>query len=307
MQTVEPGPADPFRHTPYDGSKQPFTIGLAPVQEARWFDPDPLLAQHLQLKDALFRDHLDRVFRAEPGTEAAQVETFRLMAAHLPFVHPALYGEVDGAVLVRASGAVVGPCGTDTPGLLSAARLVQDDLVLMRKGDGGYRIAAAALCFPSSWSLAEKFRQPMSEIHAKVPGFAGRMGQTVDRIFDNLRDGQIIERFNWSVYDDAELHHPEAKQLTPQVGDVDGSLLAALFVRVERQTLRRLPASGDILFTIKIHQDPLALLARHPGGRELAAGLARQLRAMEPAQLAYKGLTGHRDRLAADLEALAHS
>ncbi|NBN65287.1 DUF3445 domain-containing protein [Microvirga tunisiensis] len=306
MKAAETGPAAPFRHTPYDGSKKPFTIGLEPVATEHWFDPDGNLARHLARKAELIASRRDVVFRAEPGTEAAQEETLRLLASHLPATHPDLYGLTGPGLSVTGSTVTVA-LEADEPALLRASRLVQDDLVLMRKGADGYRIAAASLCFPSSWSLAEKVSRPMSVIHENVPGYAGRMGQTVDRIFDNLRDGQIIGRYNWSIYDDDDLHHPEAKQLTPQVGTVDGSLLAALFVRVERQTLRRLPASGDILFTIKIHQDPLMLLATHPEGRQLAAGLAAQLRAMEPAQLAYKGLTGHRDRLASDLESLAAS
>lgn len=304
MSRTDAGTVNPFRHTPYDGSKQPFSIGLAPVAEADWFDPDPHLVADLDEKDQLFRDCEAGVFRAEPGTEAAQAEVLSLIVAHLTACHPAIYRRIENGLQLLETGRVIALDDGEPP-LRTAARLVQDDLVLMRKGEGGYRIAAAALCFPSSWSLAQKFSQPMSEIHAHVPGFAGRMGQTVDRIFDNLRAGQVIERFNWSIYDDGELHHPEAKQLTPQIGAVDGSLLGALFLRVERQTLRRLPESGDILFCIKIHHDPLSQLRQHAEGRKLAAGLATQLKAMEPAQLAYKGLTGHRDRLAGDLERFA--
>ena len=46
-------------------------------------------------------------------------------------------------------------------------------------------------------------------------------------------------------------------------GDVD--LNAAAFIRVERQTLRKLPQSGDILFTIQIYLDPLGMIACHAG------------------------------------------
>ena len=36
------------------------------------------------------------------------------------------------------------------------------------------------------------------------------------------------------------------------------------YLRHKRQTLRRLPASGDILFTIRIYVQPLAALAGQP-------------------------------------------
>ena len=174
--------------------------------------------------------------------------------------------------------------------------------MIMRKGLGGYRLVAGALCFPSSWSLREKFGQAMPAIHDNVPDFNdGRMGAIVARIFDNISPASPVWRLNWSIYGDDELHHPFAKSLEAQVEDGTH----ALFVRVERQTLRRLPQSGDVLFTIRIHVDPFAAFARHPDGPRLAAGLRAQLLALDDAQLAYKGLTHERDRIAAALQELA--
>ena len=80
---------------------------------------------------------------------------------------------------------------------------------------------------------------------------------------------------------------------------------ASLFVRVERQTLRRLPQSGDILFTIRVHHDPLSALTKHPDGTRLASGLRDQLLALDVDQLAYKGLNRQRDSIAAKLADLA--
>ena len=75
--------------------------------------------------------------------------------------------------------------------------------------------------------------------------------------------------------------------------------------RVERQTLKKLPVSRDILFTIRIHLDPLKVLARHPDRAMLAVSFAEQLNALDQAQLDYKGLTADRDRLVAFLNHMA--
>ena len=69
--------------------------------------------------------------------------------------------------------------------------------------------------------------------------------------------------------------------------------------------MRKLPASGDILFTIRIHLDPMAALRVHPDRARIAASFAAQLAALDRAQLDYKGLAADRDRLAAALEAIA--
>lgn len=299
----------PFRHTPYDGSKRPFTVGLEPVDFSRWLDPDAHLVAHLKRKAELLDGAHTKVFRAEADTEEAQEEVLELILADLEANHRATHSVssevvevmevMDGGLSVRLA---------DYAPLEAASRLVQEDLVLMRKGVGGYRLAAASLCFPSSWSLAEKFGQSMPAIHDNVPGFNdGRMGQVVARIFDNLTTDQLVGRYNWSIYDDPDLHHPEAKQLAPQIVENGAGALAHLFVRVERQTLRRLPTSGDILFTIKIHHDPVTLLKAHERRAELAAGLAAQLRDLDERQITYKGLARHRVAIAEELENLAAS
>jgi hypothetical protein len=76
-------------------------------------------------------------------------------------------------------------------------------------------------------------------------------------------------------------------------------------LRSERQTLRRLPLSGDIVFTIKIAVDPLAALERHSRGPQIAAALIAQLEALTDQQLAYKGMTAERERVIARLRELA--
>jgi hypothetical protein len=288
-----------FAYTPYDGSKKPFSIGLAPLDLSDWIEPDERLLADLAEKDALFADRRDVVFREELGSRPAQAETLDRLAAFLAERRPAFYRR-DGDTMLVGDGRRVALAG-DEPPLMTAARLIQDDLVIMQKGEGGYRLVAAALCFPSSWSLAEKFGGSLDQIHAVVPGYAETMAARMNRIFDALKVEMPVWRMNWSLYPDAELHHPESRQ---RPRDWFQSNFDA-FVRVERQTLRRLPDTGDILFTIRIYVDPIAALARHPEGPRLARGLRAQLLALDPAQLRYKNMVEHRDLLATGLEQLA--
>lgn len=290
----------PFLHSPYDGSSQPFTVGLKPVTEDALLEPDRFLCPHLAEKERLFRETLDTVFRAEAETSEAQVEVLSCVVANLDRYHPKTHAVGTDSVRIRETGHEV-PLGGGDPALLTASRMVQEDLVLMRAGADGYRLAAASLCFPSSWSLAEKFGQSMTGIHENVPGFNGaRMGQTVARLFENLKAGQLVCRFNWSLYDDPDLHHPRAKRIRGEIGE---DFAGRLFIRVERQTLQRLPGTGDILFTIKVHHDPLHLLENHPDRARLAGGLREQLLALGADQLAYKGITHLRDGLTDVLQA----
>jgi hypothetical protein len=68
-----------------------------------------------------------------------------------------------------------------------------------------------------------------------------------------------------------------------QPGDVG----SRIWLRVERQTLRRLPQSGAIAFGIRIHQQPLGDLAPEPA---VLSRLAAAVDAMPEPTFEYKGL-----------------
>jgi hypothetical protein len=281
-----------------------FTIGVKPLGIEDWFEIGSDLAHYLGEKHRLEAIHGDALFMAEPETEAAQREVLDLAATYLPERYPHFYKK-------SAAGIAIGPGETEVatgqsalPPLRRAAHLVPDDLVLMRRGDDGWRIAAASLCFPSSWSLAEKFGRPLHEVHAPVPGFGGgtRNAQLIARMFDNLKVELPVWRQNWSLYGDDDLHHPKSKSGQT---DIPGQYGDALFLRRERQTLRKLPASGDIVFTIAIHIDPVEHVAAMQGGANTLAEVAAQLAEMSDEQLAYKGMSGRRDTVLQRLRCLA--
>ena len=285
-------------HTPYDGSSSPFTIGLTPLDMAEWIETDGALESYLQEKDRLNAAHPEIVFVEEPETRGAQEEVLKELVSWLLENRPEIYSAKGEEISIAGTARRI-RLDDPAPPLLTAAKLVQEDLVLMRKGEAGWRLAAASLSFPSSWSLREKFGRLMHEIHAPVPGFGAgtRNAGLIERMFDNLKAWHPVKRFNWSLYTDGELYHPASS------GERDVRPEHA-FLRVERQTLRKMPVSGDVLFTIRIHLDPLLALQNLPDASGLARSLASQLMALDSEQLAYKGLAANRDALVDRLNSL---
>lgn len=290
------------RPTPYDGSSKLFHIGAKPLDVAEWIDVDDRLPMYLDEKRVLNAERPDEVFVAEAGTEAAQEEVLALLVDHLPGRYPGVYHRRGHELEIVPAEQRVAIDEAGVPPLLIAASLVAEDLVLMRRGESGWRLVAGSLCFPSSWSLREKFGLPMHEVHGPVPGFGAgtRNAMLIERMFDHLRPEMPMIRWNWSVYGDDRLFHPEsADPHKRRFGD--GARAENVFLRAERQTLRRLPQSGDILFTIRISVDPLSMLERHAERGRIAAALIAQLMELNEEQLAYKGMTAERERLVARL------
>jgi hypothetical protein len=290
-------------YTPYDGSARLFTIGLGALDPARWIEPDDEIERYLCEKDRLIAHHRDTVFVEENGTREGQREVLDLLAGHLVEHHPSRYSRTGRAVCFGVRTIAL---DTDEAPLVTAGALVQEDLVLMRRDETGWRLVAGYVAFPSSWSLAEKFGRRMEDIHAPVPEFGEgtRNATLINRMFDNLKVEQPVFRFNWSINPDADLHYPASKAHGALPEDHALSLQTT-FARVERQTLRKLPVSGDILFTIRIYTDPLAAVRTLPDAATVAATFADQLETLTLPQARYKGLAGKRTALVAQLRAVA--
>jgi hypothetical protein len=272
------------------------SIGLGPLADPeRWLAPDERLHAQLDEKDRLIAAYPNQVFMAQPDTTEAQREIDTLLRTHLLSAFPETY-KADGDAIIVGGNRV--ERRTDGKLLQDAARLVADDLVLMRKREDGWTLAAASLCFPTFWNLAEKFGRPITAIHAPVPGFSAgtRNAVLVERIFDHLQVGQPVQRSNWSVHNDGELHHIEPHGIS--IDCTDTATMARLFLRREYQTLTRLGESGDILFTIRIHTNALEDIESVPGQ---CASLADRLMDLDTEGLSYKGLAEGRDRLVAFL------
>ena len=78
--------------------------------------------------------------------------------------------------------------------------------------------------------------------------------QRVDEIFKKLPTDRILERYNWSIYDDPKLFQPVHSKPFVEFRETNPS---KLFLRVERQTIRKLPIHGTVLFTIRVYVDPI--------------------------------------------------
>lgn len=298
-----------LKHTPYDGSTRPFTIALKPLDPREWIELDEGLAACLDEKQRLYATVPQKVFLAQKDTYAAQRELLDLMVSYLLEHHPDLYRREGTRIHIADWRHDIDTHDSEAP-LRAASLLVPEDLILMRRHEDGWRLVAGALCFPSSWSLEEKFGRTMGDIHLPVPDFGPgtRTASLIDRIFDRLLVEQPVQRFNWSLQAGGRLHMPFSQKqfMDPAQGRLskfspEDEIAARAFIRVERQTLRKLPLSGDIVFTIRIHLDPLSQLARHSEGTRLASSFANQIEALDREQLDYKGIAADRDRLVATL------
>ena len=282
----------PFAAGPYR-----MQMGLRPLDLAEWIEIDADLGAILREKRRLLALRHAEVFAALASTEEAGEEVLDLLFDHLPRRFPTQYPRMDATIALAATGEIIGRRHPALHPLDAAARLVPEDLCLMRRSGDAYVLAAAAVCFPSRWRLADKIGRSVAEIHAPVPGYAAAIAGAVDQFFARVAVERPVWRLNWTIHDTDAPFQPEpalARDVPPE-RFADG-----LFLRVERQTLRRLPRSGDVLFTIRTYVRQLGALAP-----EAATRLGQALAALPPELRAYRGLTRFADDLAVWLLARA--
>jgi hypothetical protein len=296
-----PPPPPEAIHLSFEPGPFRMAMGLIALPETEMIELDDRYLDEMAQRRALLAEQRHEVFAAVPGSEAACQDVLDRLADFLPARFPAWFAR-DGAVLRNfLTGETWDLSALRDDPLTVAARLVQEDLCIVQPdAEGNILLTAGVVCFPSRWRLQEKIGRPLPGVHEHVPFYGDKLARPVDRFMTMVRPGKLAMRLNWSLLDDPTLfqlggkfredHNPA---ITPEnAGE-------RLFVRVERQTLSRLPTSGAVLFTIRVHVYPLATIVDRP---EIAARLAEAVRALPPETSHYKSLPGFRTALLAYLD-----
>jgi hypothetical protein len=213
--------------------------GIQPVAGRDWLRLDEAYGAQMALRD--------RLIAADPGAVHALLPEARPAADELYATILAWLRDEPGFAITPT--AVTRPDGVTVPldpalPLLTLGRLVQQDLCLMQSNGAEYGLTGAILCFPASWTLAQKLGRPMTRIHRPVEVYDDQMAARVHRLFTAIRPEQPLWRMNFFTYDSFHLHHPRVE------GDWRRQPTGRSYVRCERQTLLRLPETRAILFAI---------------------------------------------------------
>ncbi len=277
-------------------------MGLSVLRDDEpWIEIDAHLGEELREKARLLADHHAQVYVEEPRSLPAQREIRDVLAEHLCARHPELYRRRRDGLEVAALGESIPFETPERPPLECASRWVQEDLCVMEHWDGAWRLSAGSVCFPTRWNLPSKLGLPLADIHTPVPGYAETLAGPADRFFDAMVTGRTVWRVNWSLSDRPDLFQPLRYGAPPPAATVTADNAGdTVWIRIERQTLRRFETSDAILFTIRVHRRRLRALRAEP---DAAAGLVGALRSMDPALHGYKSLPPLHDAVIAYLEA----
>jgi len=266
MITASPVPdfARLFRADPYR-----FEFGARP-SEFPWFALSPDPSEALDRRARLLTEHPER---------------------HLPWTSGAA-PVLDGLLDWFADERVRPLRGRGREGLARLGGLWEPDVVLLRRDAAGdFRMVGGCVCDPSSWDPAAKLGLRVAEIHAPVPGLNEQLGARIQTFLERLTETSVVTRENWGLaaVPDRNLH-PDVPR--PRLGP--DTPLESVWLRIEHQAFRALPAVQGLVFVIWLTVHPLSGVLEVPGVTPL---FRRHLETMPEAVAGYKGLAAAREAL----------
>ena len=269
-------------YQPYVAGTFRWRLALRPLELDDWIQIGHDYDHEMDRKSWVLDNHYDTAVAVLPGIEHEAANVLASIVDHLTTTWPDWFEVRDGRIfnLHRDESFAIapGPDGEWAEHPLSVAgRLIQEDLALLVERDGRLVFGGGTVCFPNRWDLTSKLGLTMAEVHAPVSQLNEQLERPIDDFFTRLSDDKPFWRLGWGVLDTDDLYQPldgtaSTPPPIPAVGDP--STPDRLYLRVERETLRRYSSPKCVLFTIRTYIRPLSHLAERP---EDAARLADAL------------------------------
>ena len=253
----------------------------------------------LALKAGLLAEDHDYYVQAPTETLPLQWETLELVLPQLAQRYPEYFTLTimgqrwlwQNRLLEQESSFVLGeaeslPCAP----LDWLGGQVQEDLLLLKDDvTNGMPLVAGHLCFPNDWCLEDKMGQSFLRIHEPVPLFAEQLGRSSTLLLERIKVGRPVWRTNWAFKSSSRLNL--APRFAEEQRQSNREITAATigercFLRMERQTLSRLPTTRGVLFTVHTYQAPVM---EEVHDREHVRWMLRALQTSPEPLVRYKG------------------
>ncbi|XP_065653890.1 uncharacterized protein LOC136080756 [Hydra vulgaris] len=232
-----------------------------------WIKIDNTYVAQQQLKKTLLKTERDKILvtSSNNSTEMCKWEFFQLIINFLPKRFPDLFEERPGCIFNKVFKEEVSTARHAKEDLLvRISSLTQEDWVILEWSDAsqGYVLTAGVVFFPMRWSLKAKFNKVLVDIHAPVAQFTKNFTSKAHSLMKSMSSESPIWRANWSIFNDLKgpldlyapighLERNERNNVTDYFGEGTGRELT---FRVEYQTLRKLPETQCIVFSIRSYQ-----------------------------------------------------
>lgn len=269
-----------------------------------WIELESTYRERIVERKRLHAFHGKTIVDSMPGSETACRELMEMVLQFLCVRYPKQFhfdektGLFHNSILGTQSN-----INTVDPLMFLLEHVPEDFLVTQEDPKTGlYILRAGVSCSAVGWNMAIKIGKTLEEIHGPVPDYKEKMQfsmdrcgsfiirvscvYTIGRFFSKMPSSKPIQRGSWGLEIGQPLflqpNDPHFKLREIQLPDLD---MNDIYLRVDWQTLRRLPVSRAIVFNFKALFTPVNQFENEAYIPRL---MARILREAKPSFLEYK-------------------
>ncbi|KAI5969033.1 hypothetical protein CANMA_001923 [Candida margitis] len=259
-----------FRH------KYTVNMGIRPMDWDNWIELDNNWLKYHNLKKERLAERGDKLYAIDPCAMDAAWEVLDELCRYLPARYPTMFEfDKDKRIMkILPTKEVFDFNEEGFNPILTCGLLIQDDIVIMveSKKDGSYSLQGGCACLPGFWKLTEKYKMTLDQLHteAGVPKYKSHLATGMNKFFRRLTVDKPVFRNNYFLQLDGYLGWSKS------LGDEDDDKwfgwkvatpatdISDIHFRSERQSLRRLPISGAVIFTVRSYFIPMTELCEEP-------------------------------------------
>ncbi|KKY21543.1 putative alpha-mannosyltransferase [Phaeomoniella chlamydospora] len=254
IDTALPRPYRPFRWAYHQ------TMSLTKLEPDWWLELESTYKARIAQRKGLYEKYGKLVLQYLPGSELACKELMEMALQFLCARYPQ-YFELgsDKKTFKNRILETEQDVSAKHPLLVLLDNVPEDFAITLRNPeDGYYYFRAGVICSALGWNVNTKIGMSLKDIHKPIPDYKQKMEFSMDRFFSKMPIDRPIQRGSWGLEVDKPLFmppgDPHEKYREYQAQDLT---LDRCHLRVDWQTLRRLPYSGGIVFNFKAVFSPV--------------------------------------------------
>jgi hypothetical protein len=268
MQSGKNAAFDGHLYRPYRWSAADFQLGLRPIRPENWILIGAGHAEMMRQKCERLTNHGHSYYRTLPTSLPAQRELRERIVAHLVSDHPKSFEKIGSVVRSLITAQTLDLDDDSTEPLMQVSYLIEEDFMLLEDIGGNIQITAASNAYSSSGRLVGSVGHDVEWAHEPVPQLTRKLGGKINRVLGSIHAATLCERFNWQITPMASVFFPHndphaanaaaMREVFVELRRDPARAGEFLWIRVERQTLRRLPDSNAVAFSLHTYSDPLS-------------------------------------------------
>ena len=261
LEKAMPRPYRPFRWAYHQ------TMSLTKMEPDWWLELESTYKARVEQRKGLYEQYGTAVLNCLPGAEIAVKELMEMVLQFYCARYPQLFRlSQDKKIFINSILGTETDLSETEPLVVLLNNVPEDFACMLRDPETGiYSFRAGIICSSLGWNCGTKIGLKLHEIHEPIPDYKEKMQMSMDRYFAKKPTDKAIQRGSWGLEIDEPLFMPpgDPHEKLREVQNPEHTI-DRCHLRVDWQTLRRLPLSGAVVFNFKAVFTPVTEFRTEP-------------------------------------------